>query len=127
MRDTEFELEVDVFQDLDGNQKNVVKIDLEVPEGQDINSITMPFKLEDPRLIQPGIKSQEDLDYVRDLFSNQFEVKNPLHAAVKEEPAEEPAPDEGEPPTEPEATEEDESESSEEEVAEVDDNAASIA
>lgn len=84
VRDTEFELEVDVFHDADGNECNIVKIDLEVPEGTDVNAITMPFKLEDPRLIKPGQKSQEDLDYVRKLFSEQYEVKNPLHTPKEE-------------------------------------------
>lgn len=85
VRDTEFELEVDVFQDADGNECNIVKIDLEVPEGTDVNAITMPFKLEEPRLIKPGQKSQEDLDYVRKLFSEQYEVKNPQHTPKAEE------------------------------------------
>lgn len=85
VRDTEFELEVDVFHDADGNECNIVKIDLEVPEGTDVNAITMPFKLEEPRLIKPGQKSQEDLDYVRKLFSEQYEVKNPQHTPKEEE------------------------------------------
>lgn len=76
---TDHELEVDVFHDLDGNQHNVVKIDLEVPEGVDITSVTVPFKIEDARVISPGKKSPEDLEYVRDLFNNHYEVKNPAH------------------------------------------------
>lgn len=82
LKGTEYELEVDVFHDKDGKRYPLVKIDLEVPEGVDVNKITIPFKLEDPRVIQPGKKSQEDGEFVRNLFANHYEVKNPLHKKV---------------------------------------------
>lgn len=79
LKDTDYELEVDVFHDKDGKRCPMVKIDLEVPEGVDIDKIAIPFKLEDPRVILPGKKSQGDGEYVRDLFTNHYEIKNPLH------------------------------------------------
>lgn len=74
---SELVLEVDVFQDLEGKPFNEVKIDLEVPEGMDISQVVIPFKLDNPRLIKPGKKSAEDLDFVRGLFSSKYEQPNP--------------------------------------------------
>lgn len=76
---TDYELEVDVFHDADGKQCNVVKIDLEVPEGVSVSEIKIPFAIEGTRVIKPGKKSAEDSEYVRDLFTNHYEVKNPQH------------------------------------------------
>lgn len=76
---TEHELQVDVFNDADGKQCNVVKIDLEVPEGVSVAEIKIPFKIEITRVIKPGKKSAEDSEYVRDLFTNHYEIPNPQH------------------------------------------------
>lgn len=76
---TDFTLEVDVFQDLEGKQCDEVKIDIEVPDGVELDQIKIPFKLEDVRVIKPGIKTPEDGEYVRNLFVNKFEVVNPYH------------------------------------------------
>lgn len=76
---TEHELQVDVFHQPDGKQCNVVKIDLEVPEGVTVGEIAIPFKIDVTRVIKPGKKTAEDSDYVRDLFANHYEFKNPLH------------------------------------------------
>lgn len=75
----DFELQVDVFRQPDGTECNTVKIDIEVPEGVSIDKVVIPFKIEDVRVITPGKKSKEDSDYVRELFSNHYEFKNPLH------------------------------------------------
>lgn len=77
---TDYTLEVDVFQDLEGNQCNRVKIDLEVPDGVDVDKVILPFKLENVRVIKPGTKSQDDLDFVRSLFKEHYEVVNPYHS-----------------------------------------------
>lgn len=76
---TDFELEVDVFHSPDGKPCEIVKIDLEVPEGVEVDQIVIPFKMTDVRVIKPGKKSQEDSEYVRDLFANHYEFRNPLH------------------------------------------------
>lgn len=76
---TDYELEVDVFHDANGKQCNVVKIDLEVPEGVEVSEIKIPFKMEIARVIKPGKKSSGDSEYVRDLFTNHYEVQNPQH------------------------------------------------
>lgn len=76
---TELTLEVDVFEDTDGKQHDQVKIDLEVAEGETVDSVQLPFKLNDVRVIAPGIKSMEDLEFVRKLFRDVYEVSNPLH------------------------------------------------
>lgn len=75
VKDSELKLEVDVFTGDEGVCK-VVKIDLEVAEGQEIDSIDIPFKLVDPRVIVPGKKSDEDLAFVRELFSTRYNVVN---------------------------------------------------
>ncbi|MOA02173.1 hypothetical protein D3C78_1216130 [compost metagenome] len=87
---TDFELQVDVFNQPEGEQCNVVKIDLEVPEGVTVEQIKIPFKLENVRVIKPGKKSQEDSEYVRNLFSNHYEFKNPLHVKKADPAPEEP-------------------------------------
>jgi len=76
---TDYELQVDVFHDADGKQCNVVKIDLEVPEGVNVSEVKIPFGIEVTRVIKPGKKSPADGDYVRDLFVNHYEVQNPQH------------------------------------------------
>ncbi|MNO14079.1 hypothetical protein D3C76_37200 [compost metagenome] len=91
---TEFELQVDVFNQPDGKQCNVVKIDLEVPEGVTVGEIKIPFKIEVTKVIRPGKKSSDDSSYVRDLFQNHYEFKNPLH--VKKPAGEPETPAEGE-------------------------------
>lgn len=77
--DDELTLEVDVFESLDGTQHDQVKIDLEVAEGASVDSIQIPFKLTDVRVVPPGIKSMEDTEFVRKLFRDTYEVSNPLH------------------------------------------------
>lgn len=83
LKDTDYELQVDVFHGPDGKQCNVVKIDLEVPEGVSVDKIVIPFAIEVTRVIAPGKKSAEDSEYVRDLFTNHYEFKNPAHQKAK--------------------------------------------
>lgn len=71
--DDSLKLEVDVFNGPEG-VCDIVKIDLEVPEGKDIDGIDIPFKLTDTRVIQPGKKTDEDLAYVKDLFSTKYNI-----------------------------------------------------
>lgn len=78
--DSKLVLEVDVFQDLEGNVCPDVKIDLEVPAGVDISQVVIPFKLNNPRIIKPGKKSAEDLEFVRTLFSTKYEQPNPEYS-----------------------------------------------
>lgn len=73
-------LEVDVFQTLDHQIIHDVKIDLEVPEGVDISQVVIPFKLDNVRVIKPGKKSPEDLEFVRTLFSTKYEQPNPEYS-----------------------------------------------
>jgi len=79
VKDSDLVLEVDVFEDAEGVQQSMVKIDLEVPDGVKIEEVEIPFALEDIRVIKPGIKTQEDAEFVRTLFKNSFEVSNPMH------------------------------------------------
>lgn len=75
--DTELCYEVDVFENENGIS-NWVKVDLELPPGYEIDTIpNMPFDLEDIRIIQPGIKNKEDLDFVRKLFDEEFNLRLP--------------------------------------------------
>lgn len=80
MPDSELVLEVDVFQDLEGVQCMKVKIDLEVPQGVEVDKVVLPFTLTDVRAIKPGKKSSEDADYVRTLFSKHYESSNPYYS-----------------------------------------------
>jgi len=75
----DFELQVDVFNRPESDPCDKVKIDLEVPEGVTVEQIIIPFKLEDTRVIKPGIKTAEETEYVRTLFSKHYEFTNPLH------------------------------------------------
>jgi hypothetical protein len=79
---TELKLEVDAFKDLEGNYVDTVKIDLEVPEGTDVSAIRIPFDLSDVRVIKPGKKTEDDLTYVRKLFSEKYEIVNPDYASA---------------------------------------------
>lgn len=73
----DYTLEVDVFTGADGKICSEVKIDLEVPEGVNVNEIKIPFVIKITRVIKPGKKSQEDGDYVGNLFRKHYEVPNP--------------------------------------------------
>lgn len=69
--------EVDVFLDKHDNPCPWVKIDLELPDGFDIDQLPeLPFDLQDVRVIRPGRKNDEDLQYVRKLFDEFFNLKN---------------------------------------------------
>lgn len=77
---TEMCFEVDVFTNANGTPCPEVKIDLEIkgdlPEGFDEMSIELPFEMSDIRIISPGRKSDEDLKYVRKLFSEKYDIPN---------------------------------------------------
>lgn len=69
--------EVDVFLDNNDNPQPWVKIDLEVPDGFNIEDFPdLPIDLHDARVIRPGLKNDEDLQYVRALFDEFFNLKN---------------------------------------------------
>lgn len=76
---TDMEFEVDVFTGPTGAPVPHVKIDLELrnpPEGFDFAHLVLPFEMTDIRIISPGRKSDEDLAYVRQLFSTQYDLSN---------------------------------------------------
>lgn len=69
--------EVDVFLDNNDVPQPWVKIDLEVPSSFSIDEIPdLPLDLTDIRVIRPGLKNDEDLAYVRQLFDEFFNLKN---------------------------------------------------
>jgi hypothetical protein len=76
---TDMEFEVDVFTGPTGAPVPHVKIDLELrnpPDGFDFSQVKLPFEMTDIRIISPGRKSDEDLAYVRQLFSTQYDLPN---------------------------------------------------
>lgn len=77
---TEMTFEVDVFSNANGTPVPHVKIDLEIkgdlPGDFDFSSINLPFELNDIRVISPGRKNEDDLAYVRKLFSEQYDIPN---------------------------------------------------
>jgi hypothetical protein len=79
--DSDLILEVDVFKDTNDVPCLQVKIDLEVPEGVDVDKVSLPFTLTDVRAIKPGKKSPEDNDFVRNLFSKHYESTNPYYTS----------------------------------------------
>lgn len=88
--DTGLKFEVDVFCGNDGQPVPQVKIDLEIPEDLSANfdpsKVKLPFELDEVRIIAPGRKNDEDLKYVRKLFSEKYDVPNPfLQKASMEE------------------------------------------
>lgn len=88
--DTGLKFEVDVFCGNDGQPVPQVKIDLEIPEDLSANfdpsQVKLPFDLDEVRIIAPGRKNDEDLKYVRKLFSEKYDVPNPfLQKASMEE------------------------------------------
>ena len=83
--DTGLKFEVDVFCGNDGQPVPEVKIDLEIPEDLapnfDPSQVKLPFEMDNVRIIAPGRKNEEDLKYVRKLFSEKYDVPNPHLAA----------------------------------------------
>lgn len=75
VEDSELKLEVDVFSG-DRGTSSIVKIDLEVAEDQSVDQVKIPFKLENVRVIKPGRKSEEDLEFVRELFDKEYTIRN---------------------------------------------------
>jgi hypothetical protein len=94
---SDFIYEVDAFHNSLGQFVPWVKIDLEVPEGEQLSIDTMPdlpFELEEARIIPPGKKSAEDLAFVRQLFDEYFNLPNQFRdhhapAALQAAPAQE--------------------------------------
>lgn len=86
MEGTEMCFEVDVFFNAAGTMIPQVKIDLEIkgqlPENFDYSNITLPFEMSDIRIISPGRKNDEDLAYVRKLFSEHYDIPNQYKASA---------------------------------------------
>ena len=96
---TDMKFEVDVFYGPAGTPLPEVKIDLELTDqglkdGFDPRSVELPFEMSDIRIIAPGRKNDEDLAYVRKLFSEKYDIPNQyrgnavsledLHASMEE-------------------------------------------
>lgn len=77
---TDMKFEVDVFCGPNGTPIPHVKIDLEIhgdlADDFDLNTVKLPLEMSDIRIIAPGRKNDEDLAYVRRLFSEKYDIPN---------------------------------------------------
>lgn len=71
--------EVDVFMNKDGEVSEWVKVDIEIPEDGSIEEWMdklpdLPIDLTDVRVMPPGKKSPENMEFVRELFDREFTI-----------------------------------------------------